>query len=236
VHTPHRSGTQEYSFVLEAGSRLSLHKPIRRSLAGEVPLDGYAVASAQLELPLLRGRCPGSLLDDPTRRHRRSMSSGKVARQGSPTDCSRLCADKTFRMAQQGVNLGVNINSNRCLYTIPEKKVDKLVREVAEVCGIALTSPLQCSKVRGKLSNYSSCIQRSRPFVVPFSYFIGGPRNNHKWDRLKAITEEMRNAASFLLEHMGTLVRLGSRSGQLGFHSLRLIHAQGVTRYSAEPA
>ena len=144
------SGTQEYSFVLEAGSRLSLHKPIRRSLAGEVPLDGYAVASAQLELPLLRGRCPGRLLDDPTRRHRRSMSSGKVARQGSPTDCSRLCADKTFRMAQQGVNPGVNINSNRCLYTIPEKKVDKLVREVAEVCGIALTSPLQCSKVRGE--------------------------------------------------------------------------------------
>ena len=146
-----------------------------------------------------------------------------MARQGSPTDCSRLCTDKTFRMAQQGVNLGVNINSNRCLYTIPEKKVDKLVREVAEVCGIALTSPLQCSKVRGKLSNYSSCIQRSRPFVVPFSYFIGGPRNNHEWDRLKAITEEMLNAASFLLKHMGTLVRLGSRSGQLGFHSLRLI-------------
>jgi hypothetical protein len=119
-------------------------------------------------------------------------------------------SDKTFRMAQQGVYLGVNINSNRGLYTLTEKKVAKLVRDLEEVCGITLMSPRQCSKVRGKLSNYSFCMQRIRPFVVPFNHFIGGPRNNHEWDRLKAITEEMLDAAGFLLKHMGTLVRLGA--------------------------
>jgi hypothetical protein len=119
-------------------------------------------------------------------------------------------SDKTFRMAQQGVYLGVNINSNRGLYTLLEKKVVKLVRDLEEVCGIVFMSPRKCSKVRGKLSNYSFCLQRIRPFIVPFNSFIGGPKNNWEWDREKAITDEMRDAGSFLLKHMGTLVRLGA--------------------------
>ena len=228
MHTPHWSGTQEYSFVLEAGSRLSLHKPIRRSLAGVGPVKYLSMATLSL---LLSWNCLFCVADAQAA-YLMTLLGGtdgvcRVGRwRGRAAQRTAAGYARTRLSAWRSrVNLGVNINSNRCLYTtsISEKKVDKLVREVAEVCGIALTSPLQCSKVRGKLSNYSSCIQRSRPFVVPFSYFIGGPRNNHEWDRLKAITEEMLNAASFLLKHMGTLVRLGSRSGQLGFRSLRLI-------------
>ena len=86
--------------------------------------------------------------------------------------------------------------------------MNKLVVDLEEVCGIALMTPRKCSKVRGKLSNYSICMQRIRPFIVPFNAFIGGPRNNRDWDRSKRITDEMRDARSFLLKHMGTLVRL----------------------------
>ena len=86
--------------------------------------------------------------------------------------------------------------------------MNKLVVDLEEVCGIALMTPSKCSKVRGKLSNYSICMQRIRPLIVPFNAFIGGPRNNRDWDRSKRITDEMRDARSFLLKHMGTLVRL----------------------------
>ena len=119
-------------------------------------------------------------------------------------------SDKCFRMAQRGDYLGVNINSNRGLYTLLEKKADKLVRDLEEVCGLAFMTPCDCSKVRGKLSNYSFCLQRIRPFVVPFNAFIGGPRNNREWDKKKPISTEMQDAASFLLRHMRTLVQLGA--------------------------
>ena len=79
-----------------------------------------------------------------------------------------------------------------------------------EVCGSALMTPRECFKIRGKLSNYSFCMQWILPFIVPFSAFIGGPRNNRDWDRNKRISDEMRDAGSFLLKHMGTLVRLGA--------------------------
>ena len=119
-------------------------------------------------------------------------------------------SEKTFRMAQQGGYLGVQVDSNRGLYTLLEKKVGKLVRDLQEVCGCAFMSPRTCSKVRGKLSNYSFCLQRIRPFLVPFNDFIGGPRSNREWDRTKNISEEMLDASSFLLKHMDTLVRLGA--------------------------
>ena len=119
-------------------------------------------------------------------------------------------SDKCFRMAQQNDYLGVNVNSNRGLYTLLEKKAAKLVRDLEQVCGAAFMSPRSCSKVRGKLSNYSFCLQRIRPFIVPFNCFIGGPRNNREWDKTKTISDEMRDAGSFLLRHMGTLVRLGA--------------------------
>jgi hypothetical protein len=177
-------------------------------LACEVPLDGYAVASVQLELPLLRGRCPGSLRDDTARWHRRSMSSGKVAKQGGLTDCSKLFADKTHGAA--GCVPGRKHQQQSLLVHSPGE----------EVCGIAkwrrsAGSPSRrlCSARKSGGSSATTPPAFSGfghlSFISIFNYFIGGPMNNHVWDRLKAITEEMRNTASFLLKHMGTLVRLG---------------------------
>jgi hypothetical protein len=84
-------------------------------------------------------------------------------------------------MAQLEVYLGIHIDSHRRLYTLTEKKVAKLVRDLEEVLGIVCMTPQECSKVRGKLSNYSFCMQRVKPFIRPFNDFIGGP-TGREWD------------------------------------------------------
>jgi hypothetical protein len=68
-------------------------------------------------------------------------------------------------MAQLGVYLGIHIVSHRVLYTLTEKKVAKLVRDLEEVLGIVCMTPRDCSKVRGKLSNFSFCMQRVKLFA-----------------------------------------------------------------------
>ena len=69
-------------------------------------------------------------------------------------------SEKRSDMAQSGVYLGVLIDVHRGLYTLTEKKVAKLVRDLEEVLGIIVMTPRECSKVRGKLSNYTFCMQR----------------------------------------------------------------------------
>ncbi len=107
--------------------------------------------------------------------------------------------DKSFIMAQQELYLDVNVNSNRGLYTPLEhlETVAKLVHDLDEVCEVVVfTSPRKCSKVRVRLSNYSFCLQRIRPFIAPFNSFIGSHRNtgDRDWDLEKAITDEMLDA------------------------------------------
>ena len=119
-------------------------------------------------------------------------------------------SDKRIPMAQLGVYLGIHIDTHQGLYTLTEKKVAKLVRDLEEVLGVVVMTPRECSKVRGKLANYSFCMQRIKPFIQPFNAFIGGPRNNREWDAPKHITAEMMDVAAFLLRHLAKLVQLGS--------------------------
>ena len=119
-------------------------------------------------------------------------------------------SDKRIPMAQLGVYLGIHIDTHQGLYTLTEKKVAKLVRDLEEVLGVVVMTPRECSKVRGKLANYSFCMQRIKPFIQPFNAFIGGPRNNREWDAPKHITAEMMDVAAFLLRHLAKLVQLGA--------------------------
>ena len=119
-------------------------------------------------------------------------------------------SDKCFTFAQQGVYIGIMIDTNRGLYTLLEKKVFKLVQGLTEALKAVRMTPRECSKVRGRLQTYSFCLQRIRPFVIPFNQFIGGPKNNREWDMNKLVTNAMRDAADFLLKHMKTLVSLGA--------------------------
>lgn len=119
-------------------------------------------------------------------------------------------SEKRSAMAQQGVYLGIHADSHRGLYTLTEKKVAKLVRDLEEVLGIVVMTPRECSKVRGKLANYSFCMQRIKPFIRPFNEFIGGPKNSREWDTAKEVSAAMMDSGAFLLKHMGTLVRLGA--------------------------
>jgi hypothetical protein len=113
-------------------------------------------------------------------------------------------------MAQQGVYLGIHADVHLGLYTLTEKKVFKLLRDLEEVLGVVMMSPQECSKVRGKLANYSFCLQRIRPFIRPFNAFIGSPKSNHDWDAPKAVREAMLDVGAFMLKHMRTLVQLGA--------------------------
>jgi hypothetical protein len=119
-------------------------------------------------------------------------------------------SDKCYSFAQQGVYLGIGIDTNRGLYTLLEKKVARLVEGLTEALGALRMTPRQCSKVRGRLQTYSFCLQRVRPFAIPFNHFIGGPKNNRQWDINKLVTDEMRDSAGFLLKHMRSLVALGA--------------------------
>ena len=113
-------------------------------------------------------------------------------------------------MAQQGVYLGIHVDVHLGLYTLTEKKVVKLVRDLEEVLGVVMMTPRECSKVRGKLANYSFCLQRIRPFIRPFNAFIGSPKSNREWDEPKAVTEAMLDVGAFILKHLPTLVQLGA--------------------------
>ncbi len=125
---------------------------------------------------------------------------------------------------------GPGQQQSRIVYSI-EKKVEKLVRDLQEVCWCAFMSPRTCSKARGKLSNYSFCLQRIRPFIVPFNVSIGEPQSNCEWDRTRDISEEMRYAGSFLLRHMDTLVN--ARSSYMASSSLHLVRSLHVERTEA---
>jgi hypothetical protein len=105
-------------------------------------------------------------------------------------------------MAQQGVYLGIHVDVHLGLYTLTEKKVVKLVRDLEEVLGVVMMTPRECSKVRGKLANYSFCLQRIRPFIRPFNAFIGSPKSNREWDEPKAVTEAMLDVGAFILKHL----------------------------------
>ena len=76
-------------------------------------------------------------------------------------------SDKRIPMAQLGVYLGIHIDTHQGLFTLTEKKVAKLVRDLEEVLGVTVVvmTPRECSKVRGKLANYSFCMQRIKPFI-----------------------------------------------------------------------
>jgi hypothetical protein len=119
-------------------------------------------------------------------------------------------SEKRSEMAQQGVYLGIHADIHKGLYTLTEKKVIKLVRDLEEVLGVLVMSTRECSKVRGKLSNYSFCMQRVKPFIRPFNNFIGGQATEAQWDERKLISEATLDAAAFLLKHMATLVQLGA--------------------------
>ena len=54
-------------------------------------------------------------------------------------------------MAQQDseVYLGIHIDSHRGYYTLMEKKVAKLTRDLQEILEVVVMTPRECSKVRG---------------------------------------------------------------------------------------
>ena len=63
-------------------------------------------------------------------------------------------SDKRIPMVQQ-VCLGIHIDSHCDYYTLTEKKVAKRVRDLEEALGVVDMTPRECSRMRGKLSNYS---------------------------------------------------------------------------------
>ncbi len=68
-------------------------------------------------------------------------------------------SDQCYTFAQKGVYIGIRINTNRCLYTLLEKKLEKLVKGLMEAMEALRMTPRQCSKVRGRLQTYSFCFQ-----------------------------------------------------------------------------
>jgi hypothetical protein len=93
---------------------------------------------------------------------------------------------------------------------LTEEKFRKLMDNLQEVLSWRTAAPRIASKLRGKLINYSECIESVRPFSVPFTIFIGGAKTTEEWDTVSPDVGRMRETAEFLLPHLPRLVEAGA--------------------------
>ena len=119
-------------------------------------------------------------------------------------------SDKSSSLGQRSVFLGVQIDTCEGRLTLTEDKFRKLVDNLQEVLVWAEATPRIASKVRGKLVNYSECVESLRVFSVPFTVFIGNAKTDGDWDAPSDGVGRMQATAAFLLPHLETLVRAGA--------------------------
>ena len=125
-------------------------------------------------------------------------------------DLHLLCSEKAVNPGQVGDFLGIILDTLLGKLTLTEAKFLKLMANLQSVMTWEEASPREASQVRGKLLNYSQCIQRIRPFAIPFTVFIGSPTTQGEWDLKKNSPQDMKDTAGYLIEHLPSLVPLGA--------------------------
>ena len=119
-------------------------------------------------------------------------------------------SEKSSCIGQEAVFLGVIINTHEGRLRLTEEKYRKLVANLLEVTAWTSSTPRIASKVRGKLVNYSECVQSLRVFSVPFTVFIGAAKSNEDWDVESTAVSRMQSTAEFLLQHIDRMVKAGA--------------------------
>ena len=109
-------------------------------------------------------------------------------------------SDKGSEVGQKGTYIGVIIDSHTGRFNLTQKKIEKMMNDFRVILESDMLSPRQVSKFRGKLINYSNCVEGTRPFSVPFTLFIGTPTSDWEWDRMRSDIQELKMTARFLYD------------------------------------
>lgn len=127
-------------------------------------------------------------------------------------------SEKENFLGQLAIFLGVWVDTHEGRLKLTEEKLRKLLDNLQEVLSWRTATPRTASKLRGKLINYSECIESVRPFSVPFTVFIGGAKNTKEWDTESQNVEGMREAAKILASSFakagggrGSFVEVGAK-------------------------
>ena len=82
-------------------------------------------------------------------------------------DLHLLCSEKAVDPGKVGDFLGIILDTLLGKLTLTEAKFLKLMANLQAVMTREEASPREAAQVRGKLLNYSQCIQRIRPSPYP---------------------------------------------------------------------
>ena len=125
-------------------------------------------------------------------------------------DLHLQCSEKRAPPGQRDVFMGVIIDTYTGRLLLTGEKLAKIMAVLQGMLGWTEASPRDVAQIRGKLQNYSMCIQRIRPLIVPFTVFIGGPSSDAEWDARRIDLGGVRETAKYLLAHLPALAALGA--------------------------
>ena len=143
-----------------------------------------------------------------TRQLERAPMDGKFVDQVLG-DLHLLCSEKAVDPGQVGDFLGLILDTVLGKLALTQAKFLRLLFNLHGVLTWDDASPRDAAQVRGKRINYAQCIQRIRPFAVPFTAFIGNPAEQG-WDARRASVQDMKEAAKLLIENLPRLAPLGA--------------------------
>jgi len=108
-------------------------------------------------------------------------------------------SDMDVPLGQDGVFLGVNVDTHRGRLKLTPRKYEKLTADLRAVLTWDEATPRMASKVLGKLQSYLECIEGVRVFSVPFTVFIGPAKIVGDWDVQSRAVVSMQETARYLL-------------------------------------
>ena len=120
------------------------------------------------------------------------------------------CSTKRGVPGQRDAFMGVIIDTFLGRMLLTDEKLTKLMSGLQSLMTWGDASPRDLSKLRGKLINYSLCIQRIKPFIIPFTKFIGSPQNDAEWDSRSVHLEYVKENALYLIQWLPSLAALGA--------------------------
>ena len=98
--------------------------------------------------------------------------------------------------------ISVICDTHNGVFRLTERKVQKLMDDLAKLLALDQFSRREAANVRGKMVNYGHCMEGIRPFSVQFTVFIGwttsGSQSLSLWDEKVRTPDSLRENAEYL--------------------------------------
>jgi len=119
-------------------------------------------------------------------------------------------SEKGCTVGQRGEFIGVICDTHLGLFLLTERKLGKIMHDLAVLLASEFYSRREAANARGKLVNYGQCMEGLRPFSVPFTVFIGSPESDYDWDEKVRTPSALRENAEFLYKVVPDLAKAGA--------------------------